>query len=118
MTRIPPVLEAALAGHDVSSVQAQGWSGTKNGTLLQHAGEFSDVWLSMDQCLLHEQNLSDLSLCTLIIRAPSNHMVHLQPLVDSILQTLAAASPGQLREIRPARPSTRTPYANGPTLLE
>ena len=31
--------------------------------------------------------------------APRTFMVHLRPLVDSILQTLAAMSPGQLREV-------------------
>ena len=53
----------------------------------------------MDRGLPHQQNLKGLGLRILIIRAPSNRMVHLLPLVDSILQTLAAMSPGQLREV-------------------
>ena len=96
---LPRTLAAELTGHHVSSVQAEGWSGTKNGALLQQAGEHFDALLSMDRGLPHQQNLSGLGLRILIIRAPSNRMVHLQPLVDSILKTLAAMSPGQLREV-------------------
>ena len=83
----------------MSSVQAEGWSGTKNGALLRLAGEHFDVLLSMDRDLPHQQNLGSLGLRVLIIRAPSNRMVHLRPLVNSILMTLAAMSPGQLREV-------------------
>ena len=88
-----------MTGHHVSSVRAAGWSGTKNGELLRQAGRHFDALLSMDRGLPHQQDLSGVRLRILIIRAPSNRMSHLLPLVDSILQTLAAMSPGQLREV-------------------
>ena len=53
----------------------------------------------MDRDFSHQQNLRGRGLRVLIIRAPSNRMVLLRPLVDGILQTLAAMSPGQLREV-------------------
>ena len=96
---LPRALAAEFTGHHVSSVQAEGWSGTKNGALLRQAAEYFDALLSMDRGLPHQQNLRDLGLRILIIRAPSNRMVHLRPLVDSMLQTLAGMSPGQLREV-------------------
>ena len=96
---LPRALAAELTGHYVSSVQAEGWSGTKNGALLRQAGEHFDALLSMDRGFSHQQNLRGLGLRILIIRAPSNRMIHLRPLVDGILQTLAAMSPGQLREV-------------------
>lgn len=96
---LPRALAAELAGHHVSSVQAEGWSGAKNGELLRQAAECFDALLSMDRGLPHQQNLSGLDLRILIIRARSNRMVHLRPLVDNILKTLAAMSPGQLREV-------------------
>ena len=96
---LPRALAAELAGHHVSSVQAEGWSGTKNGALLRQAGRYFDALLSMDRGLPHQQDLSGRGLRILIIRAPSNRMVHLRPLVDSILKTLAAMSAGQLREV-------------------
>ncbi|MCE2543538.1 MAG: DUF5615 family PIN-like protein [Acidobacteria bacterium] len=96
---LPRALAAELTGHHVSSVQAEGWSGTKNGALLRQAGEYFDALLSMDRGFSHQQDLSGLGLRILIIRAPSNRMVHLQPLVGNILKTLAVMSPGQLREV-------------------
>ena len=96
---LPRALAEELTGHHVSSVQAEGWSGTKNGELLRQAGEYFDALLSMDRGLPHQQNLKGIGLRILIIRAPSNRMVHLRPLVDSIMKTLAAMSPGQLRQV-------------------
>ena len=96
---LPRDLAAELEGHDVSTVQAVGWSGTSNGELLRLAGERFDALLSMDRGLPHQQNPSEFSLRVLIIRAPSNRMVHLGPLVGSILETLNGMPPGQLREV-------------------
>ena len=96
---LPRALASELTGHHVSSVQAEGWSGSRNGALLRQAGEHFDAMLSMDRGLPHQQNLSGLGLRVLIIRAPSNRMVHLRPLVGSILKMLDTMSPGQLREV-------------------
>ena len=81
---LPQALAAELTGHEVSSVQAEGWAGTKNGTLLRQAGEHFDALLSMDRGLALQQNLSGLHLRIVIIQAPSNRMVDLRPLVNSI----------------------------------
>ncbi|MDE0690648.1 MAG: hypothetical protein OXI55_00220 [Gammaproteobacteria bacterium] len=47
----------------------------------------------------HQQNLGALGLRIMIIRAQSNRMIHLTPLVNAIVQTLAAMPPGELREV-------------------
>ena len=96
---LPRALAAELTGHEVSTVQAAGWSGTTNGELLRRAQGCFDVLLSMDRGLPHQQNLSALGLRVVVIRATSNRMVHLRPLVSGILDTLASLPPGQLREI-------------------
>ena len=96
---LPRALAAELTGHQISSVQAEGWSGTKNGALLRQAGKHFDALLTMDRGLPHQQNLSGLGLRILIIRAPSSRIVHLRPIANSILKTLAAMSSGQLREV-------------------
>ncbi len=53
----------------------------------------------MDRGLPHQQNLGVSGLRIVIIRAQSNRMIHLTPLVDAIEQTLAAMPPGELREV-------------------
>jgi hypothetical protein len=55
----------------------------------------------MDRGLQHQQNPSALRLRIVVIRAPSNRMVHPRPLVGSILNALASLPPGQLREVGP-----------------
>jgi len=96
---LPRALGAELTGRHVRTVQSAGWSGTKNGELLRRARECFDALVSMDRGLAHQQDLSALGLRILIIRAPSNRMVHPRPLVRDILNMLDAMAPGQLREV-------------------
>ena len=72
---LPRALAAELTGHEVSTVQAAGWSGTTNGELLRRAQGSFDVLLSMDRGLQHQQDPSALQLRIVVIRAPSNRMV-------------------------------------------
>ena len=47
-----------LTNHTCTSVQAQGWSGIRNGDLLQRAeGEF-DLFITSDQNIRYQQNLA------------------------------------------------------------
>ena len=96
---LPRPLAAELTGHEVSTVQAAGWSGTTNGELLRRAQGSFDVLLSMDRGLHHQLDLSALRLRIVVIRAPSNHRGHLKPRVGSMLNTLASLPPGQVREV-------------------
>lgn len=80
-------------------MQAVGWSGTSNGELLRRAHEHFDVLVTMDRGLPRQQDLQAFHIGVLIVRAPSNRMAHLKPLVDSILQALEGLRPGQVREI-------------------
>ena len=88
-----------LTGHRVNTVQAAGWSGTKNGELLSWARDRFDALLTMDRGLQHQQNMGVSGLRIVIIRAPSNRMAHLRPLVGCILKALQALLPGQIREV-------------------
>ena len=58
-----------------------------------------DVLITMDRGIEFQQNLSTLAFGILLVRAPSNRMAHLQPLVSSILEALSAVKPGQLHRI-------------------
>jgi hypothetical protein len=53
----------------------------------------------MDRGIEFQQNLNTPAVGVLLIRAPSNRMVHLQPLVPTILAALPALKPGQLHRI-------------------
>ena len=53
----------------------------------------------MDRNIEHEQKISRLPFGILVLRAPSNPLVHLRPLAPAILDALAALAPGQLRHV-------------------
>ena len=96
---LPRDLAAELTGHQVTTVQAIGWSGTTNGELLRRAGERFDALLTMDRGLQYQYNLGNVGVAIVIIRARSNRMTDLEPLVDDILHVLPDMSAGQVREI-------------------
>ncbi len=61
-------------------------------------GEY-DALITMDRGIEFQQNLSTLPFGVLLVRAPSNRMVHLQPVVPPILDALPAVKPGELHRI-------------------
>ena len=93
---LPRELAVGLVGHQASTVAAQGWEGITNGELLRRIGGRFDVMLTMDRNLPHQQNLTGLAFGLVLIRAPSNRLIHLRPLVPAVLMILPTVRPGQL----------------------
>jgi len=61
-------------------------------------GEY-DVLVTMNRGVEFQQNVGALPFGIVLIRAASNRLAHLLPLVDSILGAIAAAKPGQLHRV-------------------
>lgn len=59
------------------------------------ASEF-DVLLTMDRGIAYQQNLSGVDLCMVVLRAVSNDIDDLLPLVPELNATLATVAPGQV----------------------
>jgi Domain of unknown function (DUF5615) len=97
--QLPLDLAAALEGHSVDTVVGRGWAGIANGELLLRMQKEYDALITMDRGFEFQQNLSTLVFGILLIRAPSNRMAHLKPLVASILEALPAVKPGQLHRL-------------------
>lgn len=96
---LPRRFKSRLAGHECETVQRLGWSGTKNGKLLGLAATRFDVFLTMDQNLEFQQNLSALPIAVLVVHAASNRIEHLLPLVPAILVELDRLEPRSLRHV-------------------
>jgi predicted nuclease of predicted toxin-antitoxin system len=96
---LPRRLGALLVGHEVSTVQRSGWSGIKNGKLLQLAAANFDVFLTMDGNLEFQQNLATLPIAVLVVEAASNRMGHLAPLVPNVLKELNHLPARSLRRV-------------------
>lgn len=99
--QLPRQLAGELPGHEVRTVQQQGWAGSTNGELLQRAVEAGiEVFLTADQNLEFQQNLAHAGLFVLILVAPSNTIEDLLPLVPTILAELPKAQAGSVVRVR------------------
>jgi len=100
--QLPRRLARELRGHEVRTVQQQGWAGLKNGELLRRAAdEGFEVFVTGDQNLEFQQNLSRARVGVLVLVAPSNALEDLLPLVPSLLAALPNSRPGQVRAYMP-----------------
>ncbi len=96
---LPHDLSTDLMGHDVATVQGLGWAGIKNGELLQGATGNIDAFLTMDRNIEHQQTVGALSFGIVLIRARSNRMPDLRPLVSDILAALGLVETGKIQPV-------------------
>lgn len=89
-------LSRDLVGHSVTTVPRKGWSGVKNGELLALAAKEFDVFITVDRKLSEEQNLARFDIAVVLLRARSNRLRDLQPLVPELLQALQHVGSGAL----------------------
>lgn len=94
---LPVGLAAELSGHSVETVTGLGWSGVKNGDLLRRADDRFDALVTMDSNLEFQQSLSGRPFGVVVVRAPSNRIRDLLPVVPEILAALDAIGPGEVR---------------------
>jgi hypothetical protein len=94
---LPQELTAELGLPEVRTVAEQGWSGLKNGALLRRAETAGfNVFLTADQNLAYQQNLSAYSVAVIVLKARRNRIEDLKPLVPGIHQALSLIAPGQV----------------------
>jgi hypothetical protein len=77
-----------------------GWSGIKNGPLLQSAAQEFDVFLTVDQGIEYQQNPVGLAVAIIVMVARSNDIDDLRPLMPRVRETLNSASPGTVVKIK------------------
>jgi hypothetical protein len=78
-----------------------GWSGKKNGELLQlMIQENFTILLTTDQNLRYQQNLQQVGVAVVVLVASSNRLPDLLPLIPSVRSVLATIAPGVVVEIR------------------
>jgi predicted nuclease of predicted toxin-antitoxin system len=92
---LPRRLRHHLPGHEVRTVPEEGWAGKKNGELLRLAAGRFDVLLTVDRGQVHQQRLGNLALAVVVLRARTNRLESLLPLVPEILRVLDHAKPGE-----------------------
>jgi predicted nuclease of predicted toxin-antitoxin system len=84
---VPAQVRHAFAGHDVTTVQEQGWTGIKNGVLLAAAESAGfDLFIVADKNLRHQQNLAGRRLA--ILELWTNH----RPTLEKHFAAIRAAA--------------------------
>ena len=97
---LPRQLARELPGHEVRTVAQQGWSGLKNGVLLGTATAAGfHVLVTADRNVEHQQNLSQLKIGIVVLRARTNRIQDLLPLVPELLDVLEQMAPGRLVQV-------------------
>ena len=96
---VPVNLARQLEPNQVDTVAGLGWQGIKNGGLLRRVTGSYEALVTMDRNLKHQQPLAHQSFGVILLRAPSNRMAHLLPLVPAILEALDQLQPGELRRV-------------------
>src|SRR5688572_33482724 len=90
-------LGQALTGHDAVSVQKMGWSGIKNGKLLELAGQNNfAAFITADRNLSFQQNVPKLPIAVIVLQAPGIQLRHTLPLMSKVLALLPSISPGSV----------------------
>ena len=78
-----------------------GWAGIKNGRLLALAQLEFDVFLTIDRNLGSQQDLPSFDIAVISLRAVSNDMDDLRPLVPAVVAALNHARPGTVVVVGP-----------------
>ena len=91
---LPKRLTQLLADHEVSTVRQMNWLGLRNGRLLVAANPYFDVFLTVDKNLVRQQDLAGLRIAVIVLRARSNKIEDLGPLMPQVLLLLASIQPG------------------------
>lgn len=87
-------LSRDIVGHEVKTARQMGWSTIKNGELLALAAKEFDVFVTVDRNLSFQQNLPAFTIAVIVLRAASNRLADLQPLVPELLASIPRAKPG------------------------
>lgn len=88
-------LARQISGHEVKTAPEMGWAGLDNGELLAKAEKEFDVFLTVDRNLTFQQNLPKFDITVLVIRARTNRLRDLVPLVPKILDALTDPQRGK-----------------------
>ena len=90
---VPRLLKVRLPQLNISTVQEMGWAGIQNGELLRRAEELFDVFITADQNLRYQQQLTGRKLAILVL--PSNQVpavAQLVTVVEGLLMTVQSGA--------------------------
>ena len=97
---VPERFARFLAGHEVTTVKAHfGTTDLDDGPVLDQLTDHFDAFVTVDKNLRFQQNLRGRPFRIVLLRAHSNAIENLVPLVGPLLAAFADMQPGDLRVV-------------------
>lgn len=99
---LPAELRGLLTaqGHECETARRAGFGSKENGELLSLAENRWDVLLTSDRNIQYQQNVTGRNIAILILRARTNRMNDLLPLMPACAEAIRTIRPGQVLEVR------------------
>jgi hypothetical protein len=83
-----------IIGHEVKTARQMGWTAITNGALLTLAAAQFDVFVTVDRNLAFQQDLHSHDIAVVVLRARSNRLADLKPLVAELVAAMPSARRG------------------------
>ena len=100
---------------EVQTVRQAGWSGTKNGALLQRAADAGfDAVVTVDRNIEFQQNLDTLPVKVVVLEAGSSDLQVLHPLVPKAVSMLDSDSGETFMKVRMENTDEADEYTQNP----
>ncbi len=91
--RLKPLFDVDF---EVATVVELGWGGLEDREMLRAAEKEFDALVTMDRGIPHQQNLRNLALGIVLIRAYSNRRADVAPLIPQVNVALRTVESGQV----------------------
>ncbi len=82
------------------TVPQAGWAGLQDRAVLEYAETNFDAFVTTDSNLEYQQNLANFEVAVIVLRAPSNRLPDLKPLIPALLSVLKSAPKRKATHIR------------------
>lgn len=90
---MPWPLHKLLAGHECATAQQQGWGGITNRNLIRLAEDKFDLFITSDQGIRYQQNLSGRKIS--ILELSTNDWRRIRAAAAQIQSVIVAIQPGE-----------------------
>lgn len=94
---VPRTLRPKITGHEVRTAPEMGWGDLDNGDLLDAMGDGFGALVTVDRRLPQQQHVEGRSFGVIVLRARSNRLADLLPLLDELAAALATLQPGEVK---------------------
>ena len=97
---VPRRFGVALAGVEVTTARAQGWTSLRNGELLSRmrAAGYTTL-VTVDRNLTYQQNVAAAGVAVIVVHARTNRVPELLPLAPQVMAAIAATEPGEIAHV-------------------